>query len=347
LWAKRVKHKMGAKGSKARGMGFSDEAFACSRVTEAKKETPTELNSDKKKTFVISKEIIDFNLGEEPCPLNEIVRDQLTISNNSGTKVKFHFDPIPTSSCKITFEPSSGTIDGSKKKNVKRIGVKMILLVPESLNFRVNLRIGHKETLFLIVRTHIEQGIYGADPATLELTEDLGFEVPSILKSMREALEAQDAFSQEGIFRLAGDQNEIKRLKAEMNRTKCFNAYNADPNTIANLLKVWFRELPVPIMNVLPTDVIFNSGDPNECSQAYEGLPEPQKSLLGWLLHLMADVAALKSSNKMTEQNLAIVVAPNLYDPPGSDPMEGLVMSQKAVQFLHHLILNEIELRQE
>jgi len=122
-------------------------------------------------------------------------------------------------------------------------------------------------------------------------------------------------------------------------------------------------------MNVLPTDVIFNSGDPNECSQAYEGLPEPQKSLLGWLLHLMADVAALKSSNKMTEQNLgrvnrmpvfivpcvlsyissaaAIVVAPNLYDPPGSDPMEGLVMSQKAVQFLHHLILNEIELRQE
>jgi len=121
-----------------------------------------------------------------------------------------------------------------------------------------------KETLFLIVRTHIEQGIYGADPATLELTEDLGtdtnprsgwiacwcrvkvhhltvvpgFEVPSILKSMREALEAQDAFSQEGIFRLAGDQNEIKRLKAEMNRTKCFNAYNADPNTIANLLKV-------------------------------------------------------------------------------------------------------------
>jgi hypothetical protein len=41
----------------------------------------------------------------------------------------------------------------------------------------------------------------------------------------------------------------------------------------------------------------------------------------------------------------AIVVAPNLYDPPGSDPMEGLVMSQKAVQFLHNLILNEIELR--
>jgi hypothetical protein len=41
----------------------------------------------------------------------------------------------------------------------------------------------------------------------------------------------------------------------------------------------------------------------------------------------------------------AIVVAPNLYDPPGCDPMEGLVMSQKAVQFLHHLVLHEIERR--
>lgn len=131
---------------------------------------------------------------------------------------------------------------------------------------------------------------------------------------------------------------------------------------------MWFRELPVPILNALPTEVIFNSGDPNVCLEAYEGMQEPQKSLLGWLLYLMADVASLKTHNKMSEQNLgmfpsrvphpplslnllgswscaAIVVAPNLYDPPGSDPMEGLVMSQKAVQFLHNLILNEMEIR--
>lgn len=34
----------------------------------------------------------------------------------------------------------------------------------------------------------------------------------------------------------------------------------------------------------------------------------------------------------MTIQNLAIVVAPNLYDVSSVDPMEGLVMSQKVVQ---------------
>lgn len=337
---------MGGKSSRqARSATFSDEAFAQSRLTNAKKETPTDLNLGKKKDVVLSKEVIDFNLGEEPCPLNEIVRDQFTITNESGKKIKFRFDPIPSASCKLSFEPASGTIDGGKK-NVKKIGVKMVLLMPESLNFRVNLRIGgEEETLFLLVRTHTEQGVYGADPMALEIAEDCGFEVPVVLKSMREALVDQDALSQEGIFRLAGDQNEMKRIKGDMNRTKTFDAKDADMNTIANLLKVWFRELPVPILNALPTEVIFHSGDPNVCIDAYEGLQEPQKSLLGWLLHLMADVAALKAHNKMSEQNLAIVVAPNLYDPPGSDPMEGLVMSQKAVQFLHNLILNEIELR--
>jgi len=90
-----------------------------------------------------------------------------------------------------------------------------------------------------------------------------------------------------------------------------------------------------------------------------------QRSLLGWLLDLIVEVSAFKDINKMGEQNLgvyllllkesvdqsspetflctAIVVAPNLYDPPGCDPMEGLVLSQKAVQFLHHLVLHESE----
>jgi hypothetical protein len=74
--------------------------------------------------------------------------------------------------------------------------------------------------------------------------------------------------------------------------------------------QVWFRELPVPILNALPTEVIFHSGDPNVCIDAYEGLQEPQKSLLGWLLHLMADVAALKAHNKMSEQNLGKPLPP-------------------------------------
>ncbi len=39
---------------------------------------------------------------------------------------------------------------------------------------------------------------------------------------------------------------------------------------------------------------------------AYVSLREPYKSLLGWLLNLIADVSSHKHINKMSEQNLGI-----------------------------------------
>jgi len=224
----------------------------------------------------------------------------------------------------------------------------MQLLQPESLNFRVNLRInGGGETLFLTVRAHPDLGIYGADPTSLTCVEDDGFEVPEILVQMKTFLADKDAFRQEGIFRLAGDAIEMKQLKNEMNSTKKFDGADCDINTIANLLKVWYRDLPIPILNVLPPSTIAQAGDREVCLEAYKDLPEPQKSLMGWLLAILVEVALNRKVNKMSAQNLAIVVAPNLYDPPSSDPMEGLVMSQKAVQFLHNLILSELEAKGE
>jgi hypothetical protein len=331
---------MGGKSSKRPSLTRSETTLTC-----AKKEVLTELSLGKKKSIELSKELIDFNLGEEACPLNEPVFDSFTITNESGKRVKFSFDPIPAYTYSISFQPSSGTLDCKEKKNSKLIKVQLTLMSAESLNFRVNLRINGGETLFLTVRTHSEQGIYGVDPTSLESVEDGGFEVPAVLAQMKGYLIEQDALTQEGIFRLAGDASEMKRLKQIMNKNKTFEGIETDVNTVANLLKVWYRDLPTPILNVLPTETIFSSGDPNVCIEAYENLPEPQKSLFGWLLSLLADVAGLKAKNKMSEQNLAIVVAPNLYDPPSSDPMEGLVMSQKAVQFLHNMILNELEVR--
>jgi len=197
------------------------------------------------------------------------------------------------------------------------------------------------------------------DPSTIEqTTEDYGVTVPLVLVQMKDYLFRNKALKQEGIFRLAGDQGEMKRLKQAINKSKDFDSVvgslyserndtqaEDDINTIANLIKVWFREMPAPIMNVIPTQEIYNSSDQEVCVQAYDNMQEPQRSLLSWLLSLLCDVAAKKTRNKMTEQNLAIVVAPNLFIPPGSDPLEGLVMSQKSVQFLHNLLVYEVDKR--
>jgi len=99
-------------------------------------------------------------------------------------------------------------------------------------------------------------------------------------------------------------------------------------------------------LNVLPSNVIARAAERDVVVDSFKTeLISPQKDLLGWLLNILVEVATNKANTKMSEQNLAIVVAPNLYDPPSANPMEGLLMSQKATQYLHHLLLSELESR--
>jgi hypothetical protein len=328
-------------GTKIRSMTTHD--------TVIDRKRPLSLGAKPKGPYTLSKEVLDFGLGDGAFPVNEPVRDQLNIINNTSNKVKFHFEPVSMPSCKLVFEPASGSISSNQKnKCVKKIIAKMTLTTSEPVNFRVNLKIvdksNHTETLFLVVRTRNDQGAFGVDPTTLDTIFDAGFEVPTILVEMKNYLLTQEAWKQEGIFRLAGEASDIKYVKQQMNKTKRLDvSTNPDINSIANLLKIWYRDLPTPILNELPSEAVCNSTDPEVCIEAYKSLKEPQRSLLGWLLDLMVDVASYKDTNKMSEQNLAIVVAPNLYDPPGCDPMEGLVMSQKAVQFLQHLVLYQAD----
>jgi RhoGAP domain len=109
--------------------------------------------------------------------------------------------------------------------------------------------------------------VFGSDPNMLEKTPYRKHAVPSILVCMRECLERNDAFHEEGIFRLAGDAEEILRLKNLMNRKK-FDASD-DINTIANLIKIWFRDLPVPLLNHIEVDSILDD-DPDACIAAYK-----------------------------------------------------------------------------
>jgi len=297
-----------------------------------------ELNSSKSTGIELSKNVVDFGLGERPCPLKTPVHDQFDIKNSTNAKIKFNFEPSFPKEFQLYFSPSAGTIDRGKAKNVK---VKIIVNSKININHKVTLKIEGGVSIILTARIRCETGVFGVDPTSLELTEDEGFKVPAILALMRHSLVENGGLSQEGIFRLAGEQTEIKRIKEIMNK-KEFSASN-DINTIASLIKIWFRELPTPILNALPPESIFYSSDMSDCVNAFNTLPEPQKTLLDWLLHLLILTATNSSVNKMSAQNLAIVVAPNLYDVSTSNPMEGLVMSQKCVQFLHNVLQWKIQ----
>lgn len=44
----------------------------------------------------------------------------------------------------------------------------------------------------------------------------------------------------------------------------------------------------------------------------YQAFPEPNKSLILWLLDMMADIVQNEPANKMGAKNMAIVLSPNL-----------------------------------
>jgi len=159
-----------------------------------------------------------------------------------------------------------------------------------------------------------------------------------VLAEMKRLVIEKGGIQTVGIFRLAGEQTEIKRIKELMNN-KTFDNKTNDINAIASLLKIWFRELPCPILNALPQEAIMSFHGANDCVAAYQSLPEPNKSLLDWLLEFMTVIVTNSKVNKMTAQNLAIVVAPNLYDINTPNPMEGLFLSQKCAAFLNHVLL--------
>lgn len=286
----------------------------------------------------ISKPIVDFNLGEHPCPLKAPVHDQFEIINKSPGKVKFNFEPSFPKEFQLIFSPSAGTIDRGKSKTIK---VKLIVTSKLNINHKVTVKIDDEISFFMTCRIRCETGVFGVDPATLEMESDAGYQVPTILVAMKRSLIEYGAIKQEGIFRLAGEQTEIKRIKEVMNK-KEFVSSN-DVNTIASLLKIWFRELPMPILNCVPPEAIFHSNDVAGCVKAFDELPDLPKTLLSWLMDLLIMTAQNSKENKMTSQNLAIVVAPNLYDVSTSNPMEGLVLSQKCVQFLHNVLNYKIQ----
>jgi len=303
-------------------------------LSSSKKTTPFKPSFDGAINLTLSKQILDFNLKEEACPLNTPIWDEIEVKNPGGRKIRYKFEPVCPAACTVIFSPESGALDKGKSKKVK---VKFIMNQRTNVNFKVTLRVDGGAGLFINLKVAGETGVFGVDPSTLEMSDDNGRRVPTILVHMKNCFLKNNGPTVEGIFRLAGEQTEIRRIKELMNR-KAFDFNTRDVNTIASLLKIWYRDLPVPILNALPQDQMMHWADANECVLAYQKLTEPQKTLLDWLMELLVIISQNASVNKMTSQNLAIVIAPNLYDISTPNPMEGLILSQKCAQFLNHVL---------
>ncbi|CAL1536257.1 unnamed protein product, partial [Lymnaea stagnalis] len=121
----------------------------------------------------------------------------------------------------------------------------------------------------------------------------------------------------EGIFRKSGSLNRQKELRVTIDEKKPLDGANVFD--LAALIKQFFRELPEPLFITAYHDSFIKcyqlppDKDPKKALlQMCLLLPIENIGTLRFTMHMLSRVASKCENNKMTANNLALVLAPNL-----------------------------------
>ncbi|GMI62255.1 hypothetical protein ScalyP_jg158 [Parmales sp. scaly parma] len=175
--------------------------------------------------------------------------------------------------------------------------------------------------------------------------------IPSILVFIKKYLMNNGGKDVVGIFRLAPNKDDCNWTKKQLN-DGTFESCD-DVNIFANLIKVWFRNLPVCLLDCVEEDVVCKIADMKfgqGVNDAFEGScfvgggDKGVKMIFLWLLDLCAEVVGNEKVNKMTAKNIAICISPNLYSINASeDGMAALRLSQKVADFMGVVLKSRME----
>lgn len=286
-------------------------------------------------TFLkVSKHLLDFGYPDgKLCPLDSELTDELALTNIGSGKAKFKVSPIPPATTHIlTINPKDGIL---KKKQSMTITFKLKVRTTTKLRKVITIEAEGGCKYFVVISIDSDKSVFGVDVDELETVEDNGLRVPGVLVTLRNYLYDHSGLRQEGVFRVQGDEKELQRIKNQLNKGTFTDA--VDVNCIASLIKLWYRELPEPILKI-PIESLRSLEGEAECVAVYNELPEPNKSLMTWLMDVLADAAMQEAYNKMSARNFAICVAPNLFTSSGTNPAESLFISSKVVHFVSQIL---------
>lgn len=146
-------------------------------------------------------------------------------------------------------------------------------------------------------------------------------EVPYVVTSCIQAIERR-GLSEEGIYRIPGRKAEVDKLRMHFNygRPNLDEDEWRDVNAVAGALKLYFRELPEPLMtnSLYPAFLAAanKNRDPEALREALiplvEALPPLNRKVLTILMSHLRKVASFGPTNKMYENNLAMVFGATL-----------------------------------
>ncbi|XP_069831054.1 rho GTPase-activating protein 18 [Dendropsophus ebraccatus] len=152
-----------------------------------------------------------------------------------------------------------------------------------------------------------------------------GTKVPLIFHSMIEQIE-KGGLETEGVLRIPGVASRIKSLCMELEAKfyeGTFNWDNVKQHDAASLLKLFIRELPLPLLTVEYMKAFHSVQYLPSKKHRLQALnlliillPDVHRDTLKALLEFLQRVVDHREQNKMTLKNVAMIMAPNLFSLP-------------------------------
>ncbi|XP_078412062.1 rho GTPase-activating protein 45-like isoform X1 [Cetorhinus maximus] len=179
--------------------------------------------------------------------------------------------------------------------------------------------------------------------------------IPFIIKTCISEIEKR-ALSMKGIYRVNGVKTRVEKLcQAFENGKELVELSQASPHDISNVLKLYLRQLPEPIMLFrlyndlmgLAKESLQGTGDAGSkdlmiekellllvmrLKELLKDLPLANKATLQYIVRHLSRISELEQHNKMSPSNLGIVFGPTLMRPR---PTEATVSLSSLVDYPH------------
>lgn len=174
--------------------------------------------------------------------------------------------------------------------------------------------------------------LFGAPLSSAVSLQD-GSELPALIEDCISYIEAR-ALEAVGIFRLSGSAVQIEKYKEQYDKGERVDlSQEQDPHAVAGLMKLYFRELPEPILSFeLYHNFIIAADAPKiGCEKELvlhyvrfllKQLPALNYAVLKRLICFLRKVSEHSDVNKMALHNLATVFGPNLLSKKNSNMFE-------------------------
>ncbi|OQV26044.1 putative RalA-binding protein 1-A [Hypsibius exemplaris] len=145
-----------------------------------------------------------------------------------------------------------------------------------------------------------------------------GIEVPAFFRVCVNYIE-DNGLDWVGVYRTSGSQSRIQELKRHFNRGDRVRLNDYDVPTVADVMKLFIRELPDRLIpeEILPDleeaiDLPDLGKRADAVAKVLTRLDSCSRTFLGWIFVHMSHVVERQEQNKMSVRNVALVLEPTL-----------------------------------